>query len=131
MRRTEDGPTNARGPDEVRESFVRTKMVKAARDVRAYPDVSRGEITYFLLLDVDLNTKDVTSDASGAGVTQAGKTQYRTAVTVPAGTYTVHEAERFRIEHGLITQIEIVATPEKGLGKGSGWPTDRGDSVVH
>jgi hypothetical protein len=130
VRRTEDGPTNARGPDEVRQSFASTKMVRAARDVRAYADPAKGDVVFFLLLDVDLNTADVATDAHGAGVTTAGKTQYRTANTVPAGVYTVHEAERFHISHGLIHQIEIIADVEKGAQKGSGWPTDRGDSVV-
>ncbi len=121
IRRTENALTNARGPAEVRESFVRTNMVKAARDVRAYADEKKGEVVFFFSIDVDLGAKDVSAD----GTTRAGGSDYKTAVTVPPGTYTVHEAERFKIVRGMITQIEIIAHVENGYGLGTGWPTDR------
>jgi hypothetical protein len=121
VRRTENALTNARGADEVRESFVRTTMVERARDVRFYTDVERGEVVAFFMLDIDLKQGEGADDAA----TKAGDTEYQVAVTKPAGTYTVHEAERFKIENGKIVEIEIIAHVEDGKGKGSGWPTER------
>jgi hypothetical protein len=121
VRRTENALTNARGPAEVRESFVRTTMVEAARDVRLFTDVEKGEVVAFFRLDVDLKA----TEGGGDATTKAGDTEYQVAVTKPAGTYTVHEAERFRIVDGKITEIEIIAHVEDGKGLGSGWPVER------
>jgi hypothetical protein len=125
IRRTENALTNARGEGEVRESFAHTDMIKAVRDVRAYVDEKKGDVIFYFLIDIDLGQKDVAAD----GATQAGDTRYKTAVTVPAGTYTVHEAERFQIAKGMIQAIEIMAHVEPGKGQGSGWPISR-DPVV-
>jgi hypothetical protein len=125
IRRTENALTNARGPAEVRESFAHTGMVKAAREIQAYVDEKHDTAIFFFVIDVDLGQKDVAAD----GATQAGGTRYKTAVTVPAGTYTVHEAERFKIVKGMIQDIEIIAHVEPGKDQGSGWPVSR-DPVV-
>ena len=119
VRRTENALTNARGDYEVRESFKRTHMVEGVREARFYTDVARGDIVVFFRGDVDLKDVDAKS------VTKAGDSEYKVAVTVPAGTYTIHEAERFRIVKGYITEIEIIAHVEKGKGAGSGWPVER------
>lgn len=121
VRRTENALTNARGADEVRESFVRTHMVESAKDVRLFVDVAKGEVIAIFLLNVDLKAEAGGGDTS----TKAGKTEYEVAVTKPAGTYTVHEAERFRVRNGLIEEIEIIAHVEDGKGLGSGWPVER------
>ena len=121
VRRTENALTNARGPHEVRESFVRTDMVESAKDVRLYVDTAKGEVIAFFLLNVDLKA----TNGGGQASTKAGNTEYEVAVTKPAGTYTVHEAERFRIRKGLIEEIEIIAHVEDGKGLGSGWPVER------
>jgi hypothetical protein len=121
IRRTENALTNALGPGELRESFVRTNMVKAARDIRAYVDENKGEVVYFFSIDIDLGQGDVSAD----GTTRAGASDYKTAVTVPPGTYTVHEAERFKVVKGMITEIEIIAHVEPGYGLGTGWPAGR------
>lgn len=121
VRRTENALTNARGPDEVRESFVRTTMVERARDIRLFVDVAKGDVIAFFALDIDL--KD--HNGGGSGTTRAGNTEYEVAVTKPAGTYTVHEAERFHIKRGLIHEIEIIAHVEDGKNKGTGWPIER------
>lgn len=123
VRRTEQGLTNAKGEHEVRESFVRTNMVESTTDVRLYTDLAKGEVIAFFLLNVDLKEKDATA------TTKAGDTDYKVAVTKPAGTYTVHEAERFRIVAGKISEIEIVAHVEDGKGLGSGWPVERDAAV--
>ena len=123
VRRTENALTNARGPYEVRESFARTHMVEGTRDVRFYIDANQGEVIVLFRLDVDLKAADAQATA------KAGNTQYQVAVTVPEGTYTVHEAERFKVVRGLISEIEIIAHVEKGKGAGSGWPVPR-DPVV-
>jgi hypothetical protein len=98
-------------------------MVEGTRDARFYVDTAKGEVIVFFRLDVDLKTADATAS------TKAGHTEYKVAVSVPEGTYTVHEAERFRIERGLISEIEIIAHVEQGKGAGSGWPVPR-DPVV-
>jgi hypothetical protein len=121
VRRTENALTNARGANEVRESFVRTDMVESVKDVRLFVDGAKGEVIAFFLLNVDL--KD--TNGGGQSSTKAGGTEYEVAVTKPAGTYTVHEAERFRIRRGLIEEIEIIAHVEDGKGQGSGWPVER------
>lgn len=123
VRRTEQGLTNARGEHEVRESFVRTTMVESTTDVRLYTDVDKGEVIAFFLLNVDLKEADATA------TTRAGNTDYKVAVTKPAGTYTVHEAERFGIVGGKIKAIEIIAHVEDGKGMGSGWPVERDAAV--
>ena len=51
VRRTENALTNAKGPGEVRESFARTDMVEAARDVRLFADEKKGEVIALFLLD--------------------------------------------------------------------------------
>lgn len=121
VRRTENALTNARGANEVRESFARTTMVEGAKEVRLFTDVAQGQVIAFFLLDVDLKE----ADGGGSSSTKAGNTEYKVAVTKPAGTYTVHEAERFRIVGGKIVEIEIIAHVEDGKGQGGGWPVER------
>ena len=108
VRRTENALTNAKGAHEVRESFVRTNMVQDRR---------------FFVIDVDLKAADATA------TTQSGDTHYKVSVAVPEGTYTVHEAERFKIDKGYIREIEIIAHVENGKGQGSGWPVPRDAAV--
>ena len=120
VRRTENALTNATGEAEVRESFARTHMVKAVRDPRFVVDPTTGDVVVYFQIDVDLSEEDAKDTT-----TKAGDSEYKVAVTVPAGTYTVHEAERFRIVKGYITEIDIIAHVEKGKGAGSGWPVPR------
>ncbi len=119
IRRTENALTNAKGDHEVRESFARTHMVEKASEIRFVTDAAKGEVVAFFRIDVDL--KETNDD----GVTKAGDSEYKVAVTVPKGTYTVHEAERFKIVKGYITEIEIIAHVETGKGAGGGWPVER------
>lgn len=123
VRRSENGLTNAKTAYEVRESFVRTNMVEGTRDIRFWTDPAKSETIVFFLLDVDLKAADALS------TTKSGDTEYKVATTVPEGTYTVHETERFKVEKGYITEIEIVAHVEKGKGQGSGWPVERDAAV--
>ena len=121
VRRTEGALTNAKGIHEIVESFARTDMVDSTTDVRLYTDVAKGEVVAFFLLNVDLK-----QGAGGGDVTtKAGNNEYKVAVTVPAGTYTVHEAERFKIVAGKIHEIEIIAHNESPKNLGSGWPVER------
>ncbi|WP_439486884.1 hypothetical protein [Blastomonas fulva] len=122
VRRTENGLNNARGPNEVRESFARTTMIEGARNVRFFTDVDKGETVAFFLLDIDLKEGEF---GGGSSKTKSGDTEYEVAVTKPAGTYTVHEAERFRVVDGKIHDIEIIAHVEDGKGAGAGWPKER------
>lgn len=123
-RRTENALTNARN-EEIRESFVRTDMIERIQGIRFYTDVAKGEVVAFFTLDIDL--KD--SNGGGQSTTKAGDTEYKVAITKPAGTYTVHEAERFKIVGGLIQEIEIIAHVEDGKGQGSGWPVERVSTI--
>ena len=120
VRRTENALTNAIGEHEVRESFVRTHMVEAVREPRFIIDAAAGEVVVLFRIDVDLKEADAKDTT-----TRAGNSEYKLAVTVPSGTYTVHESERFKIVNGYITEIEIVAHVEKGKGAGAGWPIAR------
>ena len=120
IRRTENALTNAVGEHEVRESFARTRMVEAKRNVHFYPDTATGNVIVFFQIDVDLKDEDAKSTT-----TKAGNSEYKVAVTVPKGTYTVHEAERFKIVKGMISEIEIIAHVETGKGAGNGWPVAR------
>lgn len=122
VRRTENGLNNAKGPDEVRESFARTTMIEGARNIRFFTDVEKGETVAFFLLDIDLKEGEF---GGGSSKTKSGDTEYEVAVTKPAGTYTVHEAERFRVVDGKIHDIEIIAHVEDGKGAGAGWPQER------
>jgi hypothetical protein len=119
IRRTENALTNAKGAHEVRESFARTHMVVDRRNVRFFVDTPSGNVVAFFQLDVDLKEEDATA------TTKAGDSEYKVAVSVPKGTYTVHEAERFKIVKGVITEIEIIAHVETGKGAGNGWPVER------
>lgn len=119
IRRTENALTNAVGEHEVRESFARTHMVEAKRNVRFFPDPASGNVVLMFQIDVDLK------EADAEATTKAGSSEYKVAVSVPKGTYTVHEAERFKIVKGMITEIEIIAHVEPGKGAGNGWPVSR------
>ena len=121
VRRTENALTNARGSEEVRESFARVDMIEGARDIGLYTDVAKQEVVAFFTLDVDLKDRN----GGGSASTKAGNSEYQVSVTKPAGTYSVHEAERFAIRDGKIAEIEIIAHVEDGKGLGSGWPVER------
>jgi len=123
VRRTENALTNAKGITEIVESFARTDMVESTSDVRLYADLEKGEVVAIFLLNVDLKK------GGGDVTTRAGNSEYKVAVTVPAGTYTVHEAERFRIVEGKIHEIEIIAHVESPKNLGSGWPVERNAAV--
>ena len=125
VRRTENALTNAKGPHEVVESFVRTDMIESIKDVRFYTDLAKGEVVGFFVLNIDLKHGKGADDVTA----KAGNAEYKVAVTVPAGTYTVHEVERFKIVAGKIHEIEIVAHVESPKDLGSGWPIER-DSVA-
>jgi hypothetical protein len=121
VRRTENALTNARGSNEVRESFARVDMIEGARDIHLYTDVAKGEVVAFFVLDIDLKDQN----GGGSASTKAGNSEYKVSVTKPAGTYSVHEAERFMIRDRKISEIEIIAHVEDGKGQGSGWPVER------
>ena len=126
VRRSENGLNNAKGPHEVRESFARTTMIERARNIRFFTDVENRQVVAFFLLDIDLKAG---AFAGGANTTKSGDTEYEVATVKPAGTYTVHEAERFRVIDGKIHEIEIIAHVEDGKGAGAGWPEARNKVV--
>jgi hypothetical protein len=115
VRRTENGLINAQGENEVRASFNDTKMVRDRRNLRLVVDEQQHEVVAFYLLDVALTGPARTE-------VKAGDKRYKVAVSVPSGEYTVHEAERFKIQQGQIQDIEIISYVEKGKGGASGWP---------
>jgi hypothetical protein len=114
-RRTENGLVNANGADELRESFVHTQMVRRARGIRLITDEQKGEVVAFYLLEIVL-------DKEPSGETQAGGSTYKNAVNVPAGSYTVLEAERFKVKSGRLVEVEVIGHVENGLSGRSGWP---------
>ena len=115
VRRTENGLVNANGADELRESFHHVGMVKDARSIRIVSDPRSGDAVAFYLLDIVLEGKTMNT-------TQAGKSAYKVAVSVPAGHYTVYEAERFHVSNGLIDQIEIIGHVAHADHAPAAWP---------
>ena len=92
---SEQGKIAVNGEAAFREEVNGSKAITGARNVRLFADTDKHEVIAFLLIDV--------GPLRGAG---------------PA---TVHRAERFKIEHGLIKEIELINFMEPGL-TGSGWP---------
>ena len=117
VRRTENGLVNANGAEEVRESFHHVDMVEGARSIRIVADPKTGDVVAFYLLDIVLAGK--TKDTA-----QAGKSSYKVAVSVPAGRYTVYEAERFHLSEGKIDQIEIIGHVAHEDHAAAAWPSE-------
>jgi hypothetical protein len=77
-------------------------------NTRFVVDEKTHQLVYFTLLRLS-------TDASRPTVPAPGEK--------PQGPVTVHVAERFKIEHGLISEIEALFHTQTGTADGmSGWP---------
>jgi len=101
VRRTEQGSDTGDGAAAIRKSLTPPtpdQVIIDKRDVRWFVDQDQHEAIAFYLLDV------------GSSIPP----------TAPAAT--VHLSERFKVVHGLITQIEAIFTTGTTPNQGSGWP---------
>jgi hypothetical protein len=105
--RTEQGRDAGKGEAVLRASLDREPPMLGYGNTRFFVDRQTHQLVYFTLLRLAV-------DASRQG-------------NPTPGPVTVHLAERFKIEHGLITEIEAVYFGQPGTSEGlSGWP-DRPD----
>jgi len=101
VRRTEQGHDTGQGEAVLRAALLKMPPMLGYRNTRIITDEKTHQLIYFTLLRLD---------------NEAGKSSV-------AGPVTVHLAERFKIERGLITEIEAIFWNQTGTDDGdSGWP---------
>lgn len=99
VRRTELGHDTGQGEATLRAALLKMPPMLGYRNTRFVVDEARHQLVYFTLLRME----------SGQGK--------------PGTPVTVHLAERFKVEHGLITEIEAIFWNQSGTADGdSGWP---------
>lgn len=99
----------SQGEAQVRAYLSREAPSTGYRNARYVVDEATGEVAAFFLLGVELKEPR-------ASAAEPDKLN-------PPGQMTIHLAERFRIEHGLITEIEAIYFSQPGTSSGdSGWP---------
>ena len=77
-------------------------------NTRFFVDEKQHEVVYFTLLRIS-----AADDSTATGRSPRLSTK----------PMTIHLAERIKVEHGLITEIEAIYVPEIGTSDGqSGWP---------
>jgi len=100
VRRTEEGRDTGQGEATLRAALLKMPPMLDYRNTRFVVDPETHQLVYFTLLRLE-----------NAGGKPGGP---------PA---TVHLAERFKVEHGLITEIEAIFWNQPGTSDGiSGWP---------
>jgi hypothetical protein len=108
--RTEQGHDTGKGEATLRAALLKMPPMIGYRNTRFVVDLETHQLVYYTLLRLDMDGSRVSGNPSPAASTQAGPV-------------TVHLAERFKIEHGLITEIEAIFTNQAGTADGvSGWP---------
>jgi hypothetical protein len=109
IRRTEQGHDTGQGEAELRAALLRMPPMLGYRNTRFIIDENAHQLVYFTLLRLDIQEPQPMPSQPGRSSTP--------------GPVTVHLAERFKIEHGLITEIEAIFTNQGGTADGvSGWP---------
>jgi len=100
VRRTEEGHDTGQGEATLRAALLKMPPMLGYHNTRFVVDQKTHQLVYFTLLRLD----------SGAGA-MSGK------------PVTVHLAERFKVEHGLITEIEAIFWNQIGTSDGESlWP---------
>jgi hypothetical protein len=108
VRRTEQGGFVTEGAATLRQSLLTDEnIILAKRAVRWFVDKPDHEAVAFYLLDIGTSIPP--------SPTSLGPT--------------VHLSERFKVEDGLITQIEVVFTVGTKPCEGDAWPPTPGSSV--
>jgi hypothetical protein len=115
VKRTEQGRDTGRGEADLRAQLLKMPPMLGYRNTRFVIDQEAHELVYFTLLRLEIGRAEPGNPpppGSAAG-----------------GPVTVHLAERFKIEHGLITEIEAIFYNQGGTSDGdSGWPDRIGPS---
>jgi hypothetical protein len=107
--RTEQGHDTGKGEEALRAALLRMPPMLGYANTRFVIDETAHQLVYFTLLRLNVDPASL-KNPQVAGATQQGPV-------------TVHLAERFKIEHGLITEIEAIFHNQPGTTDGqSGWP---------
>jgi len=108
--RTEQGVERGRGEAVLRATLDREPPMLGYANTRFVTDLDTHQVVYFTLLRL-------ATDESQPAPPPGAK---------PLPPVTVHLAERFKVEHGLIEEIEAVYYSQSGTSEGpSGWPDER------
>ncbi len=112
--RTEQGHDTGKGEMALRASLLKMPPMLGYRNTRFIVDQETHQLVYYTLLRLEIDGRHAADKSSSPTAAQAGPV-------------TVHLAERFKIDHGLITQIEAIFTNQAGTADGvSGWPDSPG-----
>jgi hypothetical protein len=105
--RTEQGVERGRGEGLLRAKLNTEPPMLGYANTRFITDLQTHQVVYFTLLRL-------ATDESQPAPPPGAK---------PLPPVTVHLAERFKVEHGLITEIEAIYFSQSGTADGtSGWP---------
>ena len=105
--RTEQGIERGRGEAVLRAALDREPPMLGYANTRFVTDLETHQVVYFTLLRL-------ATDESQPAPPPGAK---------PLPPVTVHLAERFKVEHGLIREIEAIYYSQSGTSEGpSGWP---------
>ena len=108
VRRTEQGHDTGQGEETLRAALGRMPPMLGYADTRFFVDERSKQVIYFTLLRLEIGKPQPM-------LSEGGKQSQ-------AGPVTVHLAERFRVEHGLIKEIEAIFYNQAGTSDGvSGW----------
>jgi hypothetical protein len=105
--RTEEGVERGQGEVELRARLDKEPPMLGYANTRFVTDLHTHQVVYFTLLRL-------ATDESQPAPPPGAK---------PLPPVTVHLAERFKVEHGLIEEIEAIYYSQNGTADGtSGWP---------
>ena len=110
VHRTEQGHDTGDGAAAIRQSVsipTPDEAIIDKRDVRWFVDKPNHEAIAFYILDVGAEPNPPT---------------FLPFVRPTVATGTVHLSERFKVQNGLITEIEAIFSSSMTPGEGSGWP---------
>jgi hypothetical protein len=108
--RTEQGREAGRGEADLRARLDKEPAMQGYANIRFITDLDTHQVVYFTLLRL-------ATDASQPAPPPGAK---------PLPPITVHLAERFKVEHGLIKEVEAIYYTQSGTAAGtSGWPDER------
>ena len=109
--RTEQGKITGRGAAELRSSLAKELDSTSYSNTRFFVDEKQHDVIYFTLLRI----------SAADSLTAPGREP-----RLSTKPMTIHLAERFKVEHGRITEIEAIYSPEIGTSDGqSGWPASQ------
>jgi len=108
VRRTEQGRDTGQGEETLRAALGRMPAMLGYTNTRFFVDEPAKQVVYYTLLRLEFGRPR-------AMLSEGGKFS-------ESGPVTVHLAERFRVERGLIKEIEAIFYNQVGTSDGvSGW----------